>query len=57
MNHPSREVPDTMAGDIDILTDCWRVVDVGAVKLIAEQKGLVVRLEGVCWRGVAAAMG
>jgi len=29
---------------------------VGAVELVPEQEGLIVRLEGVCWRRVAAAM-
>jgi hypothetical protein len=58
LNHPSLNlVPDTVAGDGDVSADRRRVVDVGAVELVAERHGLVVRLEGVCWRGVAAAMG
>jgi hypothetical protein len=58
LNHPSLNlVPDTVAGDGDIFADCRRVVDLGAVELVAEQHGLVIRLEGVCWCGIAAAMG
>jgi hypothetical protein len=56
LNHPSLNlVPDTVAGDGDIFADCRRVVDLGAVELVAKQHGLVVRLEGVCWRCVVAA--
>ena len=58
LNHPSlNRVPDVVAGDSDVFADRRRVVDLGAVELVAEQHGLVVRFEGVCWCGVAAAVG
>jgi hypothetical protein len=46
-----------MAGDTDVSADCRRVVDMGAVELVAEYEGLVVCFEGVCWGRVAAAVG
>jgi hypothetical protein len=46
-----------VAGDIWIFADLCRVVEVGAVELVAEEGRLVVVHELECWFGVATAVG